>query len=46
MQLYVYPSGEEKLGCYLHGWCGAMLAIVLSAILQSTVFRKKKSITL
>jgi SSS family solute:Na+ symporter len=38
----VHPSGEEKLGYLWLNFIGAMLTIVLSALLQSTIFRKEK----
>jgi Na+/proline symporter len=40
--IYIYPSGEEKLGYLWLNFIGAMLTIVLSSLLQSTVFRKEK----
>lgn len=39
--IFVYPSGEEKLGYLWLNFIGAMLAIVLSMIMQATIFRKK-----
>jgi Na+/proline symporter len=38
----IYPSGEEKLGYLWLNFIGAMLAIVLSSLLQWTIFRKEK----
>ncbi len=40
--IYIYPSGEEKLGYLWLNFIGAMLTIVLSMIMQSTIFRKEK----
>jgi SSS family transporter len=39
--IFIYPSGEEKLGYLWLNFIGAMLTIVLSMIMQATVFRKK-----
>ncbi|MBX9806403.1 MAG: sodium:solute symporter, partial [Flavobacteriaceae bacterium] len=39
--IYIYPSGEEKLGYLWLNFIGAMLTIVLSIIMQ-TIFRKEK----
>jgi Na+/proline symporter len=39
--IYIYPSGEEKLGYLWLNFIGAMLTIVLSMIMQS-FFRKEK----
>jgi SSS family solute:Na+ symporter len=39
--IYIYPSGEEKLGYLWLNFIGAMLTIVLSMIMQ-TIFRKEK----
>ena len=39
--IYIYPSGEEKLGYLWLNFIGAMLTIVLSILLQTTVFREK-----
>jgi len=39
--IFIYPSGEEKLGYLWLNFIGAMLAIVLSLIMQATIFRKK-----
>jgi hypothetical protein len=38
----IYPSGEEKLGYLWLNFIGAMLAIVLSSLLQWSIFRKEK----
>lgn len=40
--IYIYPSGEEKLGYLWLNFIGAILTIVLSMIMQSTIFRKEK----
>jgi Na+/proline symporter len=40
--IYIYPSGEEKLGYLWLNFIGAMLTIVLSMIMQATIFRKEK----
>lgn len=37
--IYIYPSGEEKLGYLWLNFIGAMLTIILSILLQS-IFRK------
>ncbi|TDD97497.1 sodium:solute symporter family transporter [Flavobacterium cellulosilyticum] len=39
--IYIYPSGEEKLGYLWLNFIGAMLTIILSLMIQFTVFRKK-----
>ena len=39
--IFVYPSGEEKLGYLWLNFIGAMLTIVLSIVLQATIFRNK-----
>lgn len=39
--IFVYPSGEEKLGYLWLNFIGAMLTIVLSILMQATIFRKK-----
>jgi len=39
--IFVFPSGEEKLGYLWLNFIGAMLTIVLSILLQTTVFREK-----
>ncbi|WP_413998566.1 sodium:solute symporter [Flavobacterium sp. W1B] len=38
----IFPSGEEKLGYLWLNFIGALLTIVLSSILEWTVFRKQK----
>lgn len=38
--IFIYPSGEEKLGYLWLNFIGAMLTIVLSILLQGIVFRK------
>jgi SSS family solute:Na+ symporter len=43
--IYIYPSGEEKLGYLWLNFIGAMLTIVISLLLQWTIFRKQKAIT-
>ena len=40
--IYVYPSGEEKLGYLWLNFIGATLTIILSSLLQWTIFRTKK----
>lgn len=40
--IHVYPSGEEKLGYLWLNFIGAMLTIILSSLLQWTIFRKEK----
>lgn len=39
--IFVFPSGEEKLGYLWLNFIGAMLTIVLSVILQAIVFKGK-----
>ena len=39
--IFVFPSGEEKLGYLWLNFIGAMLTIVLSMIMQAVAFRKK-----
>lgn len=39
--IFIYPSGEEKLGYLWLNFIGAMLTIILSLIMQVIVFRKK-----
>ena len=39
--IFVYPSGEEKLGYLWLNFIGAMLTIVLSMIMQVIIFSKK-----
>ena len=43
--IYIFPSGEEKLGYLWLNFIGAMLTIVISLLLQWTIFRKQKAIT-
>ena len=43
--IYIYPSGEEKLGYLWLNFIGAMLTIVLSIIMQAIIFRKKLQTT-
>jgi SSS family solute:Na+ symporter len=40
--IFIYPSGEEKLGYLWLNFIGAMLTIVLSMSLQSTLFSNEK----
>jgi SSS family solute:Na+ symporter len=40
--IFIYPSGEEKLGYLWLNFIGAMLTILLSYLLQKTVFRTEK----
>ena len=40
--IHIYPSGEEKLGYLWLNFIGAMLTIVISLLLQWTIFRKQK----
>jgi SSS family solute:Na+ symporter len=40
--IFVFPAGEAKLGYLWLNFIGAMLTIMLSAILQLSVFRKDK----
>jgi Na+/proline symporter len=42
--IYIFPSGEEKLGYLWLNFIGAMLTIIISSILQATVFRKEKAL--
>ncbi len=39
--IFIYPSGEEKLGYLWLNFIGAMLTIALSILMQATIFRKK-----
>jgi solute:Na+ symporter, SSS family len=39
--IYIYPSGEEKLGYLWLNFIGAILTIALSLVLQWTIFRKE-----
>lgn len=41
--IYIFPAGEAKLGYLWLNFIGAMLTIVLSSVLQVSVFRKGKS---
>ncbi|TRX00072.1 sodium:solute symporter [Flavobacterium gawalongense] len=41
--IYIYPSGEEKLGYLWLNFIGALLTIVISLLLQWTIFRKQKT---
>jgi len=41
--IYIYPSGEEKLGYLWLNFIGALMTIVLSALLQATIFKNDKS---
>ncbi|MEZ7499424.1 sodium:solute symporter [Flavobacterium sp. Arc3] len=41
--IFVFPAGEAKLGYLWLNFIGAMLTIVLSSILQLSVFRKEKA---
>ena len=43
--IFVYPSGEEKLGYLWLNFIGAMLTIVLSTIMQAFIFRTKLQTT-
>lgn len=40
--IHVYPSGEAKLGYLWLNFIGAMLTIILSSLLQWTIFRNEK----
>lgn len=42
--IFIYPSGEEKLGYLWLNFIGAMLTIVVSILLQAVIFRKKLQI--
>ncbi|WP_291097410.1 MULTISPECIES: sodium:solute symporter [unclassified Flavobacterium] len=39
--IFIFPSGEEKLGYLWLNFIGAMLTIVLSILLQAITFRRK-----
>jgi solute:Na+ symporter, SSS family len=39
--IFIFESGEEKLGYLWLNFIGAMLTIVLSLLMQTTIFRKK-----
>ena len=41
--IYVFPAGEAKLGYLWLNFIGAMLTIVLSSILQLSMYRKEKN---
>ena len=41
--IYIYPSGQEKLGYLWLNFIGATLTIVISLLLQWTIFRKQKA---
>ena len=40
--IYIYPSGEEKLGYLWLNFIGATLTIIISLLLQWTIFKKEK----
>jgi SSS family solute:Na+ symporter len=40
--IFIYPSGEEKLGYLWLNFIGALLTIILSYLLQKTIFRTGK----
>ena len=42
--IFIYKSGTEKLGYLWLNFIGALLTIVISLVLQATIFRKEKSI--
>ena len=42
--IYIFPSGEEKLGYLWLNFIGAMLTIVISLLLQWTIFRNQKAV--
>lgn len=42
--IYIYPSGEEKLGYLWLNFIGAMLTIILSVIMQAVIFKEKKQL--
>ena len=42
--IYIYPSGQEKLGYLWLNFIGALLTILLSALLQASIFKKTTSI--
>ena len=42
--IYIYPSGEEKLGYLWLNFIGAMLTIILSIMMQSVLRKEKPSI--
>jgi Na+/proline symporter len=41
--IYIYPSGQEKLGYLWLNFIGAMLTITISLLLQWTIFRNDKA---
>ncbi len=41
--IFIYPSGEEKLGYLWLNFIGALQTIILSMLLQCSIFRKSKS---
>jgi Na+/proline symporter len=41
--IYIYPSGQEKLGYLWLNFIGAMLTIFISLLLQWTIFRNEKA---
>lgn len=43
--IYIYPSGEEKLGYLWLNFIGALLTIVIAWLLERVVFRNKKVYT-
>ncbi|MEA9412509.1 sodium:solute symporter [Flavobacterium sp. PL02] len=42
--IWIYPSGQEKLGYLWLNFIGAILTIFLSLLMQLTIFRKQKAI--
>nr|WP_315163751.1 sodium:solute symporter [uncultured Flavobacterium sp.] len=40
--IYIYPSGEEKLGYLWLNFIGATLTIIISLLLQWTIFKNEK----
>jgi SSS family transporter len=40
--IFIYPSGEEKLGYLWLNFIGAIMTIVLSALLQASIFKTTK----
>jgi SSS family solute:Na+ symporter len=44
--IFIYPSGEEKLGYLWLNFIGALLTILLSIWFQMTLFKDKKNETL
>ncbi|KDN55523.1 sodium:solute symporter family transporter [Flavobacterium seoulense] len=43
---FIYPSGEEKLGYLWLNFIGALMTIILSALLQATIFKNEKNTTM